>query len=459
MSDRYFGLVIFLIMLPVLIIMSVVLGNETRPKKNIILGVTLPYTAQRDAAVSDICAGFKKRVWLMDIPLALIGAPIMLVPYFSVQFTLFMLWTLALIAAPFVLYVKAHKRLKALKRERGWFILRDGEAPQRVVDLSVAASTPKRLSGWWFIPPFVISLIPVALALTIYRGEDQTAWIVVSLAFAGTILLGALLYPVIFRLRTDVAGSDARINAALTNVRRAAWGRAWIYIAWTTSLTCVAAWLFRESELGQLISILGYCFVLMYLCIRTEMGLRREQERLTAAVRADYIDEDEQWLWGMIYNNPDDRHLTVNARVGMNMTINLAKPMGKFLIGLTALIVVCMPLLGVWLMGVEFSPRRAEIGAETIEVIHLTGRFELALDDIDSCELVDELPKMSRVNGFASEKMREGKFSVKEQGVCEICLDPSESPFIMLTAGGRTYYFNLETPEETRVVFEAINRP
>ena len=52
---KYFLLaVLYLCLVPVYFM----LRNETKPKKNIILGVTLPYEARQDAAVLAICEQF-----------------------------------------------------------------------------------------------------------------------------------------------------------------------------------------------------------------------------------------------------------------------------------------------------------------------------------------------------------------------------------------------------------------
>lgn len=452
MSDLTFGLIMYLVMLPVLIVMCVMLTNETKPKKNIILGVTVPFSAQSDPAVEELCGRFVRRLRIATLIMALLGVPMLLLPWFSVQLTVFLVWMLVVISVPYVLYVRAHLRLKALKTERRWYPRRDASR-ETVVDMSVAAAPQRRLSAWLFLPPLAVSLVPAVFELIGGSGAERTGWLILSLSFAFTVLLGAVLYPIIFRLRTDVAGGDADVNAALTNVRRAAWARAWIYIAWTTALVSPAAWLLKSSELGQLAVIIAYILALMALCLVTELGLRKSQEKLTAAGTDDYIDEDEHWPLGMFYYNENDAHLTVNDRVGMNMTINLAKPLGKILMGITALIIVLMPLVGVWVMGVEFSPTRAEAGAESVEIIHLTRQFAIAYDDVTALELISELPETARVNGTGLDTLCLGKFDVEGYGLCRVCLDPTAGPYIVAHAGGGTYIFSLDTPEATENLY------
>ena len=66
--------VLFPILYLCLIPVYFMLRNETKPKKNIILGVTLPLLAQSDPRVGDIVRRFKRNVWLCTGAMALIFA-------------------------------------------------------------------------------------------------------------------------------------------------------------------------------------------------------------------------------------------------------------------------------------------------------------------------------------------------------------------------------------------------
>ena len=91
MRDTMVGMILYLFCLPVLFVMAAFFVNETKPKKNIILGVTLPFFARDDERVAQICFEFKKKIWIASILLAALGIPISFLPYFSVQLTAFLL--------------------------------------------------------------------------------------------------------------------------------------------------------------------------------------------------------------------------------------------------------------------------------------------------------------------------------------------------------------------------------
>lgn len=49
-------------------------------------------------------------------------------------------------------------------------------------------------------------------------------------------------------------------------------------------------------------------------------------------------DDDRYWIWGSIYNNPNDPSFMVQKRFGIGWTINLGHPVGKILFLITTLI-------------------------------------------------------------------------------------------------------------------------
>ena len=87
-----------------------------------------------------------------------------------------------------------------------------------------------------------------------------------------------------------------------------------------------------------MVSTLLYTLLILYICLRAEFAARRAQERLTRESGPDYVDEDEFWIWGLIYYNPNDRRAMINDRTGMGMSMNLARPAGKVVRGLCALL-------------------------------------------------------------------------------------------------------------------------
>lgn len=139
-------------------LMCHLLGNEARPKKNIIVGVTLPYEAQADPAVEELLASYQKQLrqaaWLLTVP----ALPCLFLRSAGLSMTLWFIWIIAACVVPTVPYVRCNRALARLKEERGW--KRQGGEPA-VIDLKAAAEKTRWISPLWFLPPFLVSLVPL----------------------------------------------------------------------------------------------------------------------------------------------------------------------------------------------------------------------------------------------------------------------------------------------------------
>ena len=291
-------------------------------------------------------------------------------------------------------------------------------------------------------------------------GSEGERWggLILAGTFALCCLMSIFFYPLAFRQRPDVVDSDSRVNAALTRVRRYNWGKVWMALAWLSALLAVALWIFRESALGFMVSTLLYTLLILYICLRAEFAARRAQERLTRESGPDYVDEDEFWLWGMVYYNPNDRRAMINDRTGMGMSMNLARPAGKVVMGLCALLlIVCLPGFSLWFIAVDFTPREARIEDGTLYFGHVTEKYEIALDEISGTELLDDLPSAKRVAGTGMNTLCEGRFEVEGYENVRISLDPQQDCYIVvLTDEGLTRIFNLMTQAETEAFYAEL---
>jgi len=134
--------------------------------------------------------------------------------------------------------------------------------------------------------------------------------------------------------------------------------------------------------------------------------------------------------------------MIVNARVGMNTTVNMAHIGGKIIVGATVLLLAACPLVGVWMMGMERAEVELTISETELTASHFGKEYALKLEDIARTELVEQLPAMTRVGGTAMRSAYTGKWNAQEWGRFNCCVDPREGPWLLVeTADGTRYLF------------------
>lgn len=410
------------------------LKNETKFKKNIAVGVTLPYEGRTDPETLALLARFRRELgWVCLGVLALAAVLIGLPTSFGVALTLYLIWIDLCVVLPVLPYIKCNRALKELKKARGW------ANPQRqtaVADLKLAAQPEKRLSPAAFVVPLVVSALPVWWAL----GWGDTLEGLILLTGPACVALFWLCWRWAFRRKAEVVDENEELSATLTRLRRRAWRRCWLWGAWFMALFNWAM-LFSFDRPGLGLGLIGVLtVVLVGAMVGLEFRLRKLQEKLTAHSGQDfYVDEDDKWIWGMFYYDPNDSHLMVNARVGMNTTVNMARPAGKVVIILTAALLLLMPLAGVWVMGEEGASVTLTLTDTALVAGHASTRYEISLEDIQSVELLEELPAIRRVAGTAMDTVDKGRWRSDEYGSLIVCLDPRTGPWLLVEAGETTY--------------------
>ena len=442
----FWRIFIWAAVVPVAFILYFQLKNECEPKKNIIVGVTLPYSARYDPEIRAMLERYKREMKGACWASLAAVVPCLFVGSVGAQIILMTIWIIALCVVLYLPYIRCNRDLQKLKTRRGW---RQEEAPQAVTDLKAAAEEMRWLSPWWFLSPLLISLIPLL--------SDRTIWWLWALD--GVLVpVFYLCYRYLYRSRSEVVDADSARTSALTRIRRYNWGKCWLILAWATGAFNVGLWLTLENVWLCMAVVLAYGLTACGVVAGVEFRVRRLQERLTAdSGEGYYVDGDEQWIWGTFYYNPNDARLMVNARVGIGTTVNLARRSGQIITALGLALLLACPLLGVWLMGMERAPVELAVTETEITAAHYTSKWIVPLADIASAELVEELPRMARVAGTGLESACTGQFSADGWGRITCCIDPRTGPWLLVEVrdGGR-YLFNASDPAATARAADAL---
>lgn len=423
-----------------------VLVNDAKFKKNLAVGVTIPPEFQADPDIAAHLARFRRQEWTLCIILVLAAVPCIFVRDFGQNMTLWSVWLLLVCVLPYAPYARCNLALKRLKAERGW--RRENAPCTETVDLSAIPSY-RWLSAWLFALPFAVSLLPL-----LWSAEN---WIVL-LTDAGCVVLFWLCYRFCYRKKSERVDENAELAKVLTQVRLHRWGRLWLVSAWMMAALNL---IFSLAEPNSVFSLCAFGAVMLlhitYL-LYTEFRLRALQAKLTAgAATGALVDEDDRWIFGQFYYNPDDRHLIVNARTGLNTTVNLARPAGRIFMGFAALCLLGMLAVGPWMSSLDTRP--VTLTATETELISTYGGKETCIPrtEITEVTLLDDLPEhLTRSNGTSMEHVMYGRYVARGYGGIDLCLDPTEPPFLLISTAEKTYLLASREAEQTREVAEAL---
>ena len=428
------------IWLPVL--MCFMLRNEARFKKNIVVGVTFPKEGREDSEVTRVLSKFKRGMALICIGLVIAAVPCMFIGRFEVQYTVWLIWIDFVIVLPYVYYGVCNKKLKEIKRKRGW--LRQSDS---VAEIKVAAVPVKWLSPWLFILPFALSLIPVIF--------DSDMWIMYVID-AVMMLLCWFGYRYLYRNKAEAVDDNVEITEMLTRVRRYNWGKCWLWCAWFLAALNAGIWLLQDFVWPLMAVIFIITCALCTAVISVEFKTRKVQEKLTKDSGAEYyVDEDDKWILGIFYYDKNDSHLIVNNRIGMNSTCNLARPAGKVMIAFLAAMLIAMPLIGVYLMKAEETPVTVRMDASSVEAVHMGTHYIVELEDIVDVQLLEQKPEIKRVVGTDMDSVQKGQYR-GDIGRVTACFDPRVGPYILITTKDNGLYLFGGSDGKTGEVYAEI---
>ena len=424
------------------------LWNEVKTKKNVLLGVTLPFDRREDTWILQLCRRYHRNLAIVAALVAMATAPIFLLRTDGQQLLYFSLWMLAAMGLPHLVYLSAHRQLAAYKREQGWAGIAAG---RMVVDLKAAGLAQQRLSPLHFLLPTLLCLLPSLLLLM----QGETAFYLHSntLFTAPIIPLIYFFYRFINRQRSDVVDDNAGLSAALTQLRRHNWNRMYLYTSWLTALLLVSMSLLANHLVAMLAVSLIYLVVTMAAALRIEVRVRSAQRKLTEQAGQEfYVDDDQFWPLGIFYHNPNDRHVMVNQRTGLNMTMNLARPAGKFFMALALLAILAVPFFGAWMLQSESTTLHIELSGTQV-----FSYYEVELEDIVSVSLMEELPDgVVRTMGIGMNHFLQGNFAMPEAPKCRFNLDPTMPPFLRIDTAELVYVFGTRDAAQTRSVYESL---
>ena len=460
-----FGIVMCSILVPTLLIMSFILYPKNWKTSKLILGVSMrkEYTEGDTADAVDKLYGTRRNQAKKILLLSVIASAILLLLHgFILQTTLWMILIFASLLGIYIPFCLGNREMKSLKRELGL-------TAEKIsyTDMSSAGSIRTvKLSN--ILIPNVIGFIGVLLALFIdlkiipFSSELIGNFMgtgVCATFFVMGIVISVLAY-MMDRIKNEVISSDSTINTNYNRAKKKNLSNSIIAFLWLNVILMVLSYAFSilmVSELFFIIGIVLYIVILMtglfiYASRNRKIELRYKKEMTIVE------DEDDYWIGGLFYYNPNNKRLNISKRVGVGTTFNLAHPVGKLagvLIGISLLAVL---VVLVYMGMTEATPLKLKIENNKLICHQLTDDYIIDIDDISDIEWGEDVSELRffKVAGFGISNLYKGKFNVNGDNDCRVFLNPEEGSYLRIVTNEYTYYISAFTSEETRAIYDTL---
>ncbi|MCR5060638.1 MAG: DUF5808 domain-containing protein [Saccharofermentans sp.] len=342
------SLVMFVCVVPTAVLLFAMGFPKEPGKKKLIFGVRdNPKFHEGDAAkkVKDIVSSCRKSALIITIIVCLISVILLILPVSGGTMLAWMLlvFVMFVIAVPFG---KGNTELKNLKKELG--ITKSGVV---YTDLT-NTNTVHALKLPWIILPNAIALAGTVFAiladLGMIRIVDNIAigkngLTALSLSFCSLAVMFVPLAMMMDNTRNMVISRDSSINANYNRAKKKTWADLMIAMSWVNALFLISysiLCMFVNNEAVIVGGILVYTVLLMLIAVIGFVNQKSIEKRYERDTELELQDDDDNWILGMFYYNPNDTRLNVEKRFGFGSTINIAHPAGKVIMALTVLLLI-----------------------------------------------------------------------------------------------------------------------
>ena len=466
--NNYFDIVLLVIMVPTLLIMFFYEYPSKWGERKFIFGVRNREEFREEkasSAIGRIVSSTRKQALILMICSFVIMGLLMLIPDETVSMTI---WVFFIIADLFLLsipFMRANREMKSLKREIGiksssgtvYTDLKGAGAVHALKPVSIII--PNLITALCFL----VSLLYDTGMLSLPASGRGGSFIMTSMT--GTFLfVGLMLIPVAFmmdRIRNEVISSDSDTNRNYNRAKKKVFADMFIFMAWANAAVVIlysVMMFFINSDLVLIIQMTVYMLLLMAaiaILAKKSLAIDRRYRKETDID----VDDDDRWILGSFYYNPDDRRLNVAKRMGIGGTINLGHPAGKAIMIVSVLFIAAALVLMAFVSVLGKTNMKVSVENDTLICNMVFDYYKVPLSDISGAEYgaIEKGFSMSRQVGIGMDPVFIGTFIVNGESGCKVFMNVDADSYISFEAGGDTYYISCDTMQETEELFSKIS--
>ena len=463
MNNHMFDLMMLAIMVPTALIMFLYEYPKKWKERKFIFGVRNREefknidTAERVDEITGRCRRQAGTILIVSIVIMVLMC---LIPDFMLRMIVWTLFVMVDIIILIIPFSRGNGEMKSLKKEIG--INTKGVS---YAEFTNAGSIHALKISSLVIPNIIGAVICVAALfydLGMYKiaGRASAGDFAISGIMAAFLLIGLSMIPVgimFDRLRNEVISDDSDINKNYNRAKKKNWADTNTFMVWINTIFIAftfGAMVFFDSEMASLVVMVLYMLLLIVgigLFVKRNLAIDRRYRKETSIE----VDDDDCWILGSIYYNPDDKRLNVEKRAGVGGTINMAHPVGKVIGVITVLMVLFSLVVLIWTAVLSKTPTTLKYEDGKIICHQLSNDYVIPADTIEDIIMLpgSQDLKLSRTSGYNMDPVYKGNFTVDGERGCKVFLNLDVDLYIRLTADGKTYYINGGTVEETEEVY------
>ncbi len=348
--------------------------------------------------------------------------------------SLFFPWVLFSILIPYVLFVitlqKSSDKLQSINEEHHWNKVDEYTI---VIDTTVSRLKDSYLLKIdWLLYPIPIFILLLAIS---YYNFDLLYFVVLLVEIISGYCVSVFGYIVTKNTRSKVYSDDVEINMALNKSCYSKWSSAWVILCYSLFILFLVALVTSLLDLFILFILITVVYtstVSLWILFHTKKAIQTDINLLVDNKNIIVKNYDQFWKYGF-YNNPYDPKVWVDKRIGVGSTINIATLKGKIYYGIGLFIVIFVLIFNTAIsLPYDISSVDVEINANEAVITFGSSTYQIAYDNIDSIDIIDTLPDMSKKVGGATNRVITGSYNVEGYGTSEVYLMRAVEPYIII---------------------------
>ena len=421
------------------------------------------YEDENKKTVLEIYDKYRRKFLKLSVIFVVIGALLFFLDNFTFKISLWTMWLTVAMVAIYMPYVFGNKELKTFKKT-----IQIKNEKKVIIDTKNTLSYGMN-KGIGFILPLIIGFVCMVIAVLFDMdiiGDNLS----LSKTYTYTIMIGTfysisvLVYICSFimdRMKNEVISEDSDVNLNYNRAKKRNYSNSLKCMLWINTVyiivTLILIYFDLVNDLYILISTVVY---MVFLFIGFGIYVLRDS-KINSIYKKETnieVDDDDYWIYGMFYFNPNDKRINVEKRNGFGTTVNFGTTVGKivlFVLGLTIIgTIFAVGILGAY----EVVPIDVKIEDGKVICHQLRDDYKIDIDDIKSVELLEKFKdlKATRTNGVGMPSLLKGNFNIKGEGAVKVFLNPENDHYIKITTENKTYYVSEAEDKDTEKTFDEI---